>query len=200
MFVPAQDDQPPVPPSALCYDTPLAVGQVRVDRPDDGQVVIAVGPPPLSQQIVGLTPVALLFGVLCVALGLLMVGVVFRPGAIPYDKLLLIPTLLALGFAAVELVAAVRSGSLPCRLSVDQSTFRFPYPSERSAIEEIPSRLVGRINVVTIRTRLLRRRVNALEIELQRGPRFRLFIGYPQKTLDELTDLLGPALGLSAAE
>lgn len=184
--------------AALVYDTPLAVGQIRVHRPGAGQLVIYVGPPPAARQIAAIAPIAGLFGFLCVCFGLLLVGLLFRPEAIPYNKLLLIPVLLALGFSGAELAVAFRSGSSPCSLTVDLAGLGIPYPTERSEIELVPTQAIGRIDVVTIRTRLLRR-VSALEIGLAHGPRLQLFVGYPRKMLDELSDLLGPALGLTLA-
>jgi len=187
------------PAPQLAYDTPLAIGQIRVHRPSEGRLVISVGPPPLARQMAGVAPVAVLFGFLCVCFGLLAVGILFRPEAIPYDKLLMIPVLLVLGFSGVELAVSLRGWSAPCQLTIDQTTLGVPYPTERSPIEQVPAHAVDCIKVVSVRTRLLRRHVDALEIRLSFGPTFRLFAGYPRKTLDELTDLLGPPLGLTLA-
>ena len=195
---------PPVP-AALQYDTPLGVGQVRVHAPSEHELYIEVGPPPTAQQVAGLAPVALLFLLLSVAFGLLVFSVVFRPAAIPHGRLLLIPTIVAMGFAGMELLTPFRHWSNPSKLSVIGGTFSFSYPSPRSAPEEVEATLVCRLTVTTTKSRLLGRSISALEIGLagkigwRPGPRFVLFRGYPTRTLDELTDLLGPALGMSVA-
>ncbi|QOV87767.1 hypothetical protein [Humisphaera borealis] len=190
--------------TALQYDTPLGVGQVRVHAPSSRELYIEVGPPPAAQQVIALAPLGLLFLLLGTALGLFTYSAIFRPAAIPYSKLLLIPTIVAMGFAAMELAAALRRWSVPSKLSVIGGTFQFAYPSPRSAPEEVDAMLIRRISVVTARSRVLRRSVSALEIGLaaasgrRTGPRFLLFRGYPKRTLDELSDLLGPALGMNA--
>lgn len=184
----------------LPYGTRLGVGQIRVDRPSPQELYVEVGPAPPLQQIATVAPIAALSLLLSVAFGLLAFSALLRPGAIPRAGLLLIPTVVALGFCGMELLSAFRNAAASARLSVIGGRFGFPYPSARSATEDLDVTAVNRLNVVTTRTRLLRRRVSALEIGLSRGPRFLLFRGYPEKTLDELTDLLGPALGLTAAD
>ena len=191
--------------AALQYDAPLGVGQVRAHAPSGRELYIEVGPPLSTQQIAGLAPVALLFLLLSVAFGLLVFSIVFRPAAIPRNKLLLLPTVVAMGFAGMELLTTFRHWSTASVLSVVDGTFSFSYPSPRSAPEEVEATLIRRLAVVTARSRLLRRSISALEIGLAGsdgrhvGPRFLLFRGYPTQTLDELTNLLGPALGLSVA-
>ena len=200
MSDPSPNPQPqPVAP-ALAYDTPLGVGQVRIHRPGDGQLVVLVGPPPVGRQLLALLPIGLLFGFLSTWLGLLLFGVVARPGAIPLDRLLVLPSLLAWGVVGAEFGLSFKNWSAPARLVVDGDTFRFPYPTPRSRAEELPARAVSRLAVVTARTGLLRREQTALEVGVERGPRFQLFPGYPRRTLDELTDLLGPALGLDRSD
>ena len=186
--------------TALEYDTPLGVGQVRVYRPGEQQLVVMVVPPQVGRQLCALVPFALLFGFLSTWLGLLLFGVVARPGAIPLDKLLVLPSLLAWGSAGLEFGLSFKNWSAPTRLVVDGDTFQFPYPTPRSRAEELPARAVSRLAVVTARTGLLRREQTALEVGVERGPRFQLFPGYPRRTLDELTDLLGPALGLDRSD
>ncbi|MDB5296685.1 MAG: hypothetical protein JWO31_2668 [Phycisphaerales bacterium] len=191
---------PPVNLALLAYDEPLGPGRVRVERTGPGQLVVTVGPPPVGRQLAALAPVAVLFGFLSTWLGLLLFGVLFRPGAIPADRLLVLPTLLVWAAAGTEFGLSFRNWSAPTRLAVDGDAFRFPYPTPRSRIEELPARLVVRLGVVARRSRLLRRDRAALEVGLERGPRFQLLLGYPRSTLDELTDLLGPALGLDRAD
>jgi hypothetical protein len=186
--------------AALGYDTPLGVGQVRVHRPSDGQLVVTVGPPPVGRQLYALAPVALLFGFLSTWLGLLLFGVVARPGAIPLDRMLVLPSLAAWALIGIEFGLSFQNWSAPTRLVVDGDSFQFPYPTPRSRAEELPARAVDRLAVVTVRAGPLRREHAALEVGVDRGPRFRLFVGYPRRTLDELTDLLGPALGLDRTD
>lgn len=197
---PRSPGRPPLAAAALEYDTPLGVGQVRAHRPGERQLVVTVGPPPVGRQLLALLPIAVLFGFLSTWLGLLLFGVVARPGAIPLDRMLVFPSTVAWGLIGVEFGLSFRNWSAPTRLVVDGDTFRFPYPTPRSRPEELPARSVDRLAVVATRGRLSRHERAALEVGVERGPRFQILSGYPRRTLDELTDLLGPALGLDRTD
>ena len=200
MLDPPPKIQPQPLAPALEYDTPLGAGQVRVYRPGEQQLVVMVGPPPVGRQLWALLPIALLFGFLSTWLGLLLFGVLARPGAIPLDKLLVLPSLLAWGSAGLEFGLSFKNWSAPTRLVVDRDTFQFPYPTPRSRTEELPARAVSRLAAVTTRSMFWRSERAALEIGVERGPRFQILLGYPRHTIDELTDLLGPALGLDRSD
>jgi hypothetical protein len=186
--------------SPLTYDTPLSAGQVRVHRPGDGSLIVSVGPPPIGQQLWSLAPVALLLTFLSCWLGVLLLSLLKYRGLVPFgvDKLMLVPTMLAWGFAFAEFVAPFRQWSREVRLAVGNGVLAAPYPTPRSRIEEVPARLIVGLKVVTRRRRLTRARFQALEVALDHGPRFRVLQGYPVRTLEEVCDLLGPALGLEA--
>jgi hypothetical protein len=181
----------------LRYDTPLGVGQVRVHHMGDGRLAIQVGPPGVRKQLLRLAPLTLLFGFLCTCLGLLTVGLVARPGAIPYNKLLFVPTLVAWGFCGLEMLSAFRNWSQPAQLEVDRKTFRCPFPHPQSEAEEVPTRLVCHLKLVQRRSRVLRQQTESLEVGIEHGAHFLIFTGYPHETLEKLTEVLGPALGLT---
>jgi hypothetical protein len=195
MPAPSHRLQPPF----LSYGTSLGVGAVRVHAPTETELYIEIGPQPAGRRLLDLAPVALLALFLSVAFGLLLFGVMFRPAAIPYAGLLLVPTVIGLVFCGMELWVALRGWRMPSRLSVLDGVFSFPYPSPRSQPEEIPVSRINRIDVVCVRSRILRLPTRALEIGITGASTFRLYKGYPQKTLDEVTNLLGPAMGLVVA-
>ncbi len=98
------------------------------------------------------------------------------------------------------MLSTFRNWSQPAQLEIDGPVFRVPFPMPQSKAEEIPVRLIRQLRIHTGRSRVLRRPVESLEVGLDRGTKFLLFTGYPHRTLAELTDVLGPALGLSVDE
>src|SRR3954470_19042341 len=158
----------PLPHNPLPYDTPLGPGQVRVHRPDEQTLVIGVGPPPIAQQLWSIVPIAALLMLISIWLGVLLLSLLRYRGLVPsdIDKLLLLPTLLAWGFALAEFIAPYRNWSREVRLSVGGGVLTVPYPTPRSRPEEIPARLVSGLRVITRRRRLTRIRFQALEIAL----------------------------------
>ncbi len=113
--------------------------------------------------------------------------------ALAADRLLVLPSLLVWGFAGAEFALQFRHWSAPVRLTVGGGAFSFPYPTFRSRPEDLRADLVARVDVVQVRSRVLRRRRWALEVGLEHGPTFALLAGYPHRTLEEV----GVAFGIT---
>jgi hypothetical protein len=192
---------PLAPAPRLAYATPLAAGQVRPHRPGDGSLAVDVGPLPAAAQARAAAPLAAVFGVLCVELAVVLWSMLWVPGAVPIDKLLVVPSALVWGFVGLELALQFRGRSAACRLEVAaDGTFAFPYPTPRSRVEQVPAADVVRLGVVAARSRVLRRRRAVLRATLRQRATFDLLPGHSAATLEDVCDLLGPALGLDARE
>jgi hypothetical protein len=179
----------------LPYDTPLGVGQIRTHRPDPSTLVILVGPAPLSAQLLAIVPIAAMVGIFSIWLGALLWSAI-NDSFMPTAMYLLLPTGIAWIFCGIELAMQFRKWGSPSRFTVSPDLFRFPYPSPRSRLEEVPAKSIVRLRVSNRRSRLQRRDVHALEIEVESGPRFQLLRNYPRAMLEELSDLLAKELGM----
>ncbi|HEX8911263.1 MAG TPA: hypothetical protein VF796_02805 [Humisphaera sp.] len=183
----------------LAYDAPLGPGQVRADHGLNGSLVVNVGPPAPAQQLLADLPVLAMLVMVSVALGLLAFAVATgRAGeALSLERLLLLPTFLIWAVLLVEFALSSRKRSRSVtRLAVGGGVFAFPYPAPTDRLEEVPALRVVRLDVAAERTLLLRRRRHAVVVGLAGGATFKLLAGHPRATLDEVTELLGPALGL----
>jgi hypothetical protein len=187
----------------LAYDAPLAPGQVRADHGLDGSLVVTVGPAAPAQQLWAELPVLAMLVMMSVALGLLAFAVATgRAGAsaLSLERLLLLPTFLIWAVLVVEFTLSSRKrAAASTRLTVGGGVFAFPYPTPTDRLEEVPAVRVVRLDVAAERTLLLRRRRHAVVVALAGGATFRLLAGHPRATLDAVTELLGPALGLRPA-
>jgi hypothetical protein len=180
----------------LPYDTPLGVGQIRTHRPNPSTLVVLVGPAPLATQLIWIAPIGAMVGIFSFWMAALLWSVLVKT-FLPFDTWLLLPAGIAWAFCGVELAMQFRNWGTPSRFIVTPDAFRFPYPSPKSRLEEVPARKIVRLRVSARRGRLLRRDVHALEIEVEKGPRFQLLRGYPRAALEELSDLLAKELGMA---
>ena len=181
----------------LAYEPAIGPGQLRAHRPDAATIEISLGAPPLFRQLIGFLPLAIPFGIFSVSLSTLLFGVILHQGLVPMQNLLLLPIALLWAVFTLELIFSFRHRSARTRIIASDQALFLPFPGPRSPLEEIPARIIVRVSVAVRRTPIFRRTLYELEVGLEQGSKVTLLRGYPPEVLHELSDLIGPVLGLA---